>query len=379
MRPPAESRIVIVGAGVIGASVAYHLSLNNQACTIIEQCRPACAASGKSGGFLAKDWCDSSSLKHLARPSFQMHQQFASSLGTDIGYRTLESYSVSLVSAKSSTAHIQGAASLPKSLEWVNGAAKVVHPAQRIGSKSTNAQVLPKRLTEALLEHAKRECGSEVVISRVVDIKKDGNCWTLTLHDKDGRSSQRQFDIVVLCMGPWTIQAQKWFPSLPPIMAHKAASLVVKAKIPATALFTEFSNSRAEARSPEAYPREDEVYLCQSAVPEDLPDDPATIGIANRDVEDLKEFASAISSDLDAAMRDEANVVTQACNLPVSPDGVPVIGGIPGSEGTAFVAAGHSCWGILNSPATGKGLAELILTGQSSVRLSAFDPGRFGL
>jgi glycine/D-amino acid oxidase-like deaminating enzyme len=43
----------------------------------------------------------------------------------------------------------------------------------------------------------------------------------------------------------------------------------------------------------------------------------------------------------------------------------------------AYIAAGHSCWGILNGPATGLGLAELIVHGSSSsVDLSPFDPAR---
>ena len=33
----------------------------------------------------------------------------------------------------------------------------------------------------------------------------------------------------------------------------------------------------------------------------------------------------------------------------------------------AFTDAGHSCWGILNGPATGEALAELIVTGKSKL------------
>ncbi|KAL9273502.1 putative oxidoreductase TDA3 [Drosera capensis] len=43
-----------------------------------------------------------------------------------------------------------------------------------------------------------------------------------------------------------------------------------------------------------------------------------------------------------------------------------------------YVATGHSCRGILNAPATGAALAELILNGRSSiVDLSPFSPARF--
>jgi len=39
-----------------------------------------------------------------------------------------------------------------------------------------------------------------------------------------------------------------------------------------------------------------------------------------------------------------------------------------------FVATGHSCWGILNAPATGEALAQLILSGKSDLDLEAFKP-----
>lgn len=42
------------------------------------------------------------------------------------------------------------------------------------------------------------------------------------------------------------------------------------------------------------------------------------------------------------------------------------------------IHAGHSCWGILNAPATGEALAELVVDGAAtSSSLAAFDPARF--
>lgn len=62
----------------------------------------------------------------------------------------------------------------------------------------------------------------------------------------------------------------------------------------------------------------------------------------------------------------------------MSPDGTPIIGKIPQVEG-AYICTGHYCWGILNAPASGAALAELILDGKSSVvDLAPFDPARFG-
>ena len=49
---------------------------------------------------------------------------------------------------------------------------------------------------------------------------------------------------------------------------------------------------------------------------------------------------------------------------------------MPGIAG-AYVATGHSVWGVLNGPATGEALAELIVDGAAhTTDLRPFDPGR---
>lgn len=66
-------RVIVVGGGVIGCNTAYFLSLKPSCHVIVvEQCAIACAASGKAGGFLARDWC-SGPLDPLARRSFDLH------------------------------------------------------------------------------------------------------------------------------------------------------------------------------------------------------------------------------------------------------------------------------------------------------------------
>ena len=69
-------------------------------------------------------------------------------------------------------------------------------------------------------------------------------------------------------------------------------------------------------------------------------------------------------------------LASQACLRPLTADGLPLIGAVPGARG-AYVATGHSVWGILNAPATGEAMAELILDGAARLTdLSPFDPGR---
>ena len=54
-----------------------------------------------------------------------------------------------------------------------------------------------------------------------------------------------------------------------------------------------------------------------------------------------------------------------------------LLAAVPGVA-AAYVATGHGPWGMLNAPATGLALAELIAGGAAKVvDLRAFDPARF--
>ena len=69
-------------------------------------------------------------------------------------------------------------------------------------------------------------------------------------------------------------------------------------------------------------------------------------------------------------------LAAQTCYRPIVGDGLPLIGRIAGVDGV-YVATGHSVWGILNGPATGEAMAELITTGATTtVDLRPFDPAR---
>src|SRR5881394_3863013 len=83
-------RIVICGGGAIGVSIAYFLSRRGAQPIVIERHAVAGSASGKSGGFLARDWCRGSALDRLARRSFDLHAELADELGNPWSYRRLE-------------------------------------------------------------------------------------------------------------------------------------------------------------------------------------------------------------------------------------------------------------------------------------------------
>lgn len=66
----------------------------------------------------------------------------------------------------------------------------------------------------------------------------------------------------------------------------------------------------------------------------------------------------------------------RACARPLSTDGRPLIGAVPGIAGL-FVCAGHGPWGISTGPASARLVVDRML-GRPGEIPGAFDPGRFG-
>jgi D-amino-acid dehydrogenase len=60
---------------------------------------------------------------------------------------------------------------------------------------------------------------------------------------------------------------------------------------------------------------------------------------------------------------------------PATPDGLPLIGALPGLEGV-YLATGHGMLGVTLAPATAALLAPLVLEGRSAPELAPFDPAR---
>ena len=125
--------------------------------------------------------------------------------------------------------------------------------------------------------------------------------------------------------------------------------------------------STGQAIEPEVYPRPDgSVYICGSPEHIALPNDPNTIQVDPKSVEDLKEVARSVSSKLSEAPLE----VGQSCFLPISPDGLPVMGKVPGVQG-AYIASGKSSPPPPLPPLPAPSLAPWYLTSMGLIRKSA--------
>jgi len=353
-------RVVVCGAGVMGASVAYFLARRGVAVTVVERTGVACAASGKSGGFLALDWCDGTPLGPLARASFALHAELARELETDYGYRRMDTF---MVAARERGA--VGGGHRVEAPGWLDGAGVVT---AALGSTETTAQVQPARFTTALIDAATTR-GATLRIGVVEEIaQRDGAARGVRVGD-----ATIEADAVVLAMGPWTSRAARGL-RLPAVHGLKGYSVTLAgADVPAHALFVDYRTADGRALEPEIFPRPDgETYVCGMADPAPLPESAEGVEVNDASCEVLARAAGRVSTALAAAKI----IRRQACYRPVTDDGLPLIGRIPGVAG-AYVATGHGPWGMLNAPATGLALSELIADGAASlVDLRPFDPAR---
>jgi glycine/D-amino acid oxidase-like deaminating enzyme len=353
-------RIVICGGGAIGVAIAWFLSRRGAEPVVVERHAVAGAASGKSGGFLAFDWCRGTALDRLARRSFELHAEIADELDNPWGYRRLETYA--------GYAAENGAEAGAGQRPWLSDAVTL---SGQLGSPQTTALVEPYAFTTGLMRAAEQH-GAELRHGTVVDLLRDDKGAASGVALEDGETVTA--DAVVIAMGPWSILATRWLP-LPAVYGYKGHSLIFKTgeSIPGEALFLEYQEANGEVLTPELFPRADgTTWVCAVSSTSPLPVDPASVMGDDGAHARLEAMCRTISPALAAA----PITARQACFRPVTDDGLPLLGRVPGVEG-AYVATGHSVWGMLNALASGEAMAELILDGAARhVDLARFAPGR---
>ncbi|KAG2435827.1 hypothetical protein HXX76_007022 [Chlamydomonas incerta] len=392
----AKPSVVICGGGIIGAATAYYLARNGgpevaRRVTVVEREAPACAASGKAGGFLALDWNDTSPVGPLARLSYGLHPRLAADLlaelGRDVGYRTVNTWQVvgvESVPAGVKGGRLKGSEALPG---WIDGN---VLGSSEMGDTESTAQVHPALLTRALLDSAVA-AGARLVTGCVQGLQLERaepeqepegaeRGQRVTGVVVDGRVLPA--DVAVVALGPWSDAARAWLEgaaapgAVPHITGQKYHSVVLRPEQPVTndMLFTGFKYASGRTVEPEVYPRPDgTVYVCGEPQALPVPPSPAEVGVEAALVDNIRRVAGSLAS----CLKEAPVEAQQACYLPCAPDSLPVIGPVPGADGV-FLATGHTCWGILNAPATGLVMAEMILEGKAkSVDVRPFAPARF--
>eukprot|EP00933_Yihiella_yeosuensis_P062937 TRINITY_DN65972_c0_g1_i1.p1 TRINITY_DN65972_c0_g1~~TRINITY_DN65972_c0_g1_i1.p1 ORF type:complete len:371 (+),score=73.09 TRINITY_DN65972_c0_g1_i1:102-1214(+) len=346
--------VVICGGGIVGCATAYFLSLKGLKPIVVERGSIACAASGHAGGFLARGW-GSGPTEALHHKGFDLHASLAKDLGIE-SFRRLPTLSVGERKRRS----------VKDRFPWVDLAGSEIMDEE-------TAQVNPAEITQKMMDAAVAR-GASVRIGTVQGVKRgDNDKVTAVVVDGEDLNC----DIVVFAMGPWSVLVEKWFPEAKvPMEGILSTSLLFRMPKPVEPPCALFCGEDQFGCHLEVNPRVDStVYVCgcggsayldeaqiAALQPQDVKPNPARVKAA---LTSLREKTSVVN---------ESEPEANACIRPCPPDAKPMLGKICEN---AYLACGHNCWGILWGPLTGQIMAELVTGGQSSIKLDAFDPGRF--
>ncbi len=364
---PPLRHVVIVGGGIVGASIAYHLTLEKKVrVTVIERNKVAGAASGKAGGFLARGWGSGPTVQ-LHEKSFDMHKALAKTLDIK-SFRFLPTLSVA-----GGEGVKKGRRSDCPWLDPSGCCAKVMDP--------DTAQVTPFEMTTKMMSAASKQ-GATLVIGTVCGILEAKGARERVVGGVILEGGRRiEADDIVIAMGPWSHTCETWFPTLRvPMTGIYSSSIIIRHKPGSVEPFALFCDEDERGCHLEVYPRpEGDVYVCGCGGSRHLRGKDIDANTPEKVCADAKRVEAALSSLRKIAPRlSKAKAdVTQACMRPCLDDGMPMLGRVP-EVANAFIATGHNCWGILWGPITGLAMSELILEGAAKcVDLKPFSPARF--
>ncbi|GBG27232.1 Hypothetical Protein FCC1311_034542 [Hondaea fermentalgiana] len=388
MSSAGKCKVAIVGGGIVGVSTAYFLASRGlgEGVVLIESTRIAAAASGKAGGFLARDWGTPGSTQELHERGFDLHEELAKVFGL-ASYRKLPTLQVD-VKARASKASKKLKASDDAKDEVLLDPATTK---SRMMDPDT-AQVTPPELIDNMWSKA-QQAGVELINAKATGLERlEGGGFAIKLVENgkstaDQTSSERTVEAekVVLAMGPWTVDAEDWLGKSKltvPMVGIASSSMVVHAgegtKIAATACFC---GDDAQGCHLEMYPRPDNsVYVCGFGGSPHL--DKATLQQTGPDDvkpnEDRVPLAQKSFAHLTTGLSEgNERVDLQCCLRPCTDDATPMIGPVEPGKYDLLIGTGHNCWGILWGPITGSILADLVEKQATDVDLRPFNPLRF--
>ena len=199
---------------------------------------------------------------------------------------------------------------------------------------------------------------AEMLQRRVTGLLADGDrCLGVAFEN-----GQMEAGLVVLAMGPWSQQASQWSRFNIPIRPLKGQIIRLQLSDDPMRASLNYSGSYAASKP-------DGLIWAGTTEEEAGFDEELTAAGRDKVMGDLLRMAPSLS---------EAELVQQtACLRPLSEDGIPIVGVVPGWQ-NLYLATGGGRKGILWSTGMCEGLADLILKGSSTVPgLPTLNPNRF--
>jgi sarcosine oxidase, subunit beta len=356
-----RAEVAVVGAGVTGLSIAWHLRRRDVAVIVLERAGIAAGASGVQPGGVRQQWGTAVNCR-LARESLDFYRRATELLDgpielrfTPCGYLFL-AHSEPALARLAANARVQAAAGVPSRIVSAERAAELVPGlgVQTVAGASWCAEDgyvdRPQSLIEALAR------GTDVVIGDVAGIERDGG-WRLTTAAGESVAA----DAVVVAAGVDTPALLERLGIDPPI-EPESRWLFLSDPI------------RERLLEPLVVSTERHFAAKQLANGRVLASDLSATGPSDADAPRWRSAVRAAIRELLPRLEHlDFTILTEGV-YDVTPDRQAIIG--PVDEGL-WIAAGFSGHGFMLAPAVGRIVAEALAGDGEDEALAILDPGRF--
>jgi glycine/D-amino acid oxidase-like deaminating enzyme len=389
------SRVVVVGAWIVGAATARDLARSGHDVHVVERSAAAAGTSGRGeGNILVSDKGPGAELE-LAQFSRRLWPTLARELRDELGdsFPGLEFEPKGGLVVSTTDAGAQPLLDFAAAQRDVGVRAEVVTSADAIALEPQlspaltagvyypdDAQVQPVIATEALLASARRagariETGTEV-LGAIRD--PGGHIRGVRVRSTDGGESAIRADVVVNAAGPWGAELSRRLGSPIPVRPRRGMVLVTT-RMPHRVHRKVYDADYVGAVGSSA------ADLQTSSVVESTASGTVLIGSSREQVGFRDEFRSRIVAELSRKaillfpfLAGASLMRTYSGFRPYMPDHLPIIGEDPRCAGL-WHANGQEGAGIGLAPATAAILSALIGGTSSPIDATAFSVGRPGL
>ena len=379
---PETADVIVIGAGVVGCSVAYYLAREGVGVTLLEREAIGSGASAHATGslsLLGAEFSPGASFE-LARASYaefpRIVPELESATGMDLLYQRRPSLRLALDDEEADLIKSLMAWQQPHvRMRWIEAREiRAIEPRLSpsiIGGvyEDESAQLDSYRLNLALARGAELK-GASILNREVTGLVANGS----TISGVKTASGDLHCGAVVVAAGTWSRAFTPWLDFPVPVRPMKGERLLLNYPgEPLPALISSPRRGHMISRldgltsvGSTGGRDYDQRELFAGEEFDRQPTESARLELLRRAIDVFPDL-------------ERAELVQQlAGSRPLSPDSKPIIGPVPGRDGL-FLATGHTTKGIHLGPITGRIIADYICRGSTQVvsDLGEFLPDRF--
>ncbi len=216
--PPASARVVIIGGGVIGCSVAYHLSkLGWTDVVLLERKQLTSGTTWHAAGLIAQLRATANMTK-LAKYSQELYGDLEAETGVATGFKRCGSITVALTEERKEEIYRQAGMARAFGVEVEEiSPTEVKNRYEHLNIDGVTAGVYlpldgqgdPANIAQALAKGARQNGAKVIERTLVTGVKRDGRRITGVDWEQGGEVGHTTCDMVVNCGGMWGHQVGK--------------------------------------------------------------------------------------------------------------------------------------------------------------------------